>query len=446
MTLETTRRTFNHPLALGVASIAFCFAFSWVFWPLWALSAKALILTTAATGLAQVPPAVAAKFGGLFADATFFWIVIVAWIWQWLIFGGYGRTWLTDRQPWAGLWYSGVALLTGIAGFLVLVALPGLWWKPFSLGILFASASAAEVKLALEGWEASNFYSLACIVVQAGYVAIFQKWPFAGKIEAPWDGFGAMMTSTVFALLFWFAMIIPGLMDVSVTGQAAVTKPFGSFASFIAFCQGFILVSLIPAEGGERFPGSLFSAKQPVAGFATFVLALAAGFLLPPLLRPVVVALDLLPTAPADLVVASLVLSVIVVMLLWHHLFDDYPGADRVRSRRARVTIRIAIWIVAGGVYGVVWLKAYTLVPWGANDLGFGVPGAGVLAGQFVFLTLALWFNTFFGKWPLVRRPRDLLGAGATSATLPGQGPTVPRQGSSLTAHRRVDTVLGHAG
>lgn len=402
MTTGALERAFAHPLALGVASVLFCFAFTWVFWPLWALSAKAMITASAASGLAQVPPEVASQFGKLFAEATFFWIIIVAWIWQCLVFGGYGKYWLTARQPWAGLWYSAVALVTGIGGFLLFIALPGLWWKPFSLGILFTPASASDVHMAIEGWEASNFYSLACIVAQAGYVAMFQKWPFAGKIKAPLDGFSVMMTSTVFALLFWVALIIPSIMDISIGGHPAVSKPFGSFTTLVAFCQGFILASLIPAEGGEQYPARLFVKSQPWLGVVTFVIALATGFLLPPLMRPIVIALDLLPGAPTDLVVASLLLSIIVAMLIWHHLFNDYPSARLVPSVGQRVMIRITIWVVTGLIYGVIWLKAYKLVPWGDNDLGIGVPGAGVLAGQFVFLTLALWFNTFFDKWPVI--------------------------------------------
>lgn len=413
MTTNAMKRALAHPLALGAASLAFCFAFTWVFWPLWALSAKALIQSSAATGLAMVAPEVADKFARLFAEATFFWIFIVSWIWQSLVFGGYGKNWLTERQPWAGLWYSAVALLTGIGGFLLFIAFPGLWWKPFNLAILMAPSSAHEVELAIQGWEASNFYSLACIVAQASYVALFKKWPFGGKVTAALEGFGTMMTSTVFALLFWLALVVPSLLEISIAGEPAVTPPFGSFAKLTAFCQGFILVCLIPAEGGEQYPGRLFAKSQPGMGLVTFAIALLSGFLLPELMRPLVLALDLLPGAPADVVIASLLLSIIVAMLLWHHLFSDYPSARIVPSAGLRALIRLGIWVSSGLVYGVIWLKAYKLVPWGGNGLGLGVPGAGVLAGQFVFLTLALWFNSFFGKWPLVSSGAQPMAASA---------------------------------
>jgi hypothetical protein len=43
-------------------------------------------------------------------------MVINAWIWQTLIFGGYGKTRLTERQPWAGIRYAVVGAVSGIVG------------------------------------------------------------------------------------------------------------------------------------------------------------------------------------------------------------------------------------------------------------------------------------------------------------------------------------------
>ncbi|MBP1750738.1 MAG: putative rane protein, partial [Deltaproteobacteria bacterium] len=63
----------------------------------------------------------------------------------------------------------------------------------------------------------------------------------------------------------------------------------------------------------------------------------------------------------------------------------------------------IVIWLTLGLGLGFVWLKTFKLLPFGGNDLGYGFPVMGVLAGQFVFLMFFLYYNTIFDKWPLVR-------------------------------------------
>lgn len=51
-----------------------------------------------------------------------------------------------------------------------------------------------------------------------------------------------------------------------------------------------------------------------------------------------------------------------------------------------------------------VFLKVYTFLPYGANNMGLGYPTMGILAGQFAFLMVVLYMNTVFDKFPLVRK------------------------------------------
>lgn len=404
MSHYVVKRRFQSLLLTGITAALLCFVLTLLYWPVWGTIAKNLISHFAGPGLQQVDGRTAAKYIACFADATFFWMVINAWIWQTLLFGGYGKTRLTEKQPWAGMWYTLVGVASGVVGFLIIVGFSGLWWKPFSFSILFSPQTAEEVHMAIEGWEASNFYALTVIMAQIPFVSLFHKWPFAGNIKAPWDGFGVMMTATVASLLVWFATIIPSLMNLSLGEHAAVLKPMGSWPTFVAFCQCFIWTCLIPAEGGEQYPMRFFAKRQPYMAFWGFLIALGMGFLVPAILRPVVGPMNLLPGAPVDLVIASLMLSVIVCTLLWHHVFDDYPTAQMVPNQAVRVVVRIAIWLILGFGLGTVWLKTFKLLPFGGNDLGRGIPTMGILAGQFAFLMVFLYYNTFFDKWPLVRK------------------------------------------
>jgi len=77
-------------------------------------------------------------------------------------------------------------------------------------------------------------------------------------------------------------------------------------------------------------------------------------------------------------------------------------SAAIVENQALRLTIRLAIWLIGGGVCGVVWLKTFKLLPFGDNDLGMGIPTLGILAGQFSLLLMILYANTYFDKWPLV--------------------------------------------
>ena len=404
MSQYAVKRQFQSLVVTGIVAASLAFVVALLYWPLWGGAAKAIITRLAGQGLQEVDGKTAAKYVGLFAEATFFWFIINPWIWQSLLFGGYGKNRLTERQPWAGIWYTVVGALGGAVVFLAIVGFLGIWWRPFNLATLLLPRTAEEVHLAIEGWETSNFYALTVIMAQIPFASLFQKWPFAGRIDAPWDGFGAMMTSTVAALLVWFATIVPSLMNLSLGAHPAVLKPFGSWPTFVAFCQAFIWCAIIPAEGGEQYPMRLFARRQPYMALAGFVISLVAAFLIPAALRPVVSGLNLLPGAPVDLVIASLLLSVIVATLMWHHIFDDYPTPKMVPSQAGRIMIRLGIWIVLGLALGVAWLKTFRMLPFGGNDLGLGVPVMGLLAGQFAFLMVFLYFNTFFDKWPLVRK------------------------------------------
>ena len=129
-----------------------------------------------------------------------------------------------------------------------------------------------------------------------------------------------------------------------------VTLPGGVLS--VKFC--FLL--LIPAEGGEGYPMKLLLKNSPIWG-AGLIIALIAGPTLPHVIRSVIAPLDLLPGTSPDLLTASLGLSMVVTMLAWHHLFDDYPSAQLVPNQAARVLIRFAIWVLLGLALGVLWIK-----------------------------------------------------------------------------------------
>lgn len=398
------KRQFQGVLSTGIVATLICIFASAIFWPVWATLSKTLILFLAGGELLNVEPKLVAKLTANFAEGTFFYMVINSWVWQILLFGGYGKTFLTDRQPWAGIWYTLIGLVTGLLFLLSFAGFLGLWWKPFSLAILLMPQNTEEVKLAIEGWELINFYTLPVLLVQIPAAALFHKWPFGGTIKAPWDGFGVMMTSTAIALLVWIGMIIPSLASLQLGGHDILLRPFGSWPAFLAFAQAFIWCFLIPAEGGEHYPMKLVAKKQPYMGIVGVVISFVGGFTIPIALGPLMSLLDLLPGLSVDIAVTSMEISVILFTLLWHHLFDDYPTKQLVPNQGVRVLIRIAIWIIGGFGWGIVWLKIFKVLPFGANDLGFGYPAAGIIAGQFVFILMIALFNTYFDKWPLIRR------------------------------------------
>jgi len=398
------KRQFQGLLSTGIAATVICVCAALIFWPLWGLLSKSIITGLAGSGIQAVEPKVAAKYIANFAEGTFFFMVINSWVWQILLFGGYGKNHLTNRQPYMGIWYTVISLISGGLFLFLITGFIGIWWKPFNLFVMLMPKTAEEVHLAIEGWELITFYTLAVLMIQIPAAALFHKWPFAGNIKAPWDGFGVMMTSTALAFIVWVATVMPSLAKLQLGGHDIFTQPFGSWAAYLAFAQAFIWWFLIPAEGGEHYPMKLFAKKQPYMGFVGLLIALIGGYVTPMILRPIVGPLNLLPGAPVDIVITSLEVSVILSTLLWHHLYDDYPTAQTVPNQASRVLIRIAIWVIVGAVWGVIWLKTFKMLPFGANDLGLGYPAAGILAGQFVIIMMAAILNTYFDKWPLVRK------------------------------------------
>jgi len=404
MTEYTIKRTFGGQLGTGIAALLASFVLAMILWPIWATVMKAIFSITAQQGLTAVEPKVAAQLIGAMVEGSFFWMVINTWIWQTLIMGNYGRGKLTDKQPWAGLWYVLVAWFFGIVAFIVLIGFIGIWWKPFNLAIMLLPKTAEEVSIAYEGWEAANFYALAVILAQIPFASLLHKWPFAGTSKQPTESLGALAFSTVVTYIVWLALIVPSFLHLSLGEHHITSQPFGSWPAFVAFCQAFVIFSIMPAEGAENYPMKLFAKKQPYMAIIGFIIALAAGFTIPPIIKSIIEPLNLVPGTPPFVIVASLELSVIVFMLAWHHLFEDYPSAKLVPNTAARVLTRVAIWFVGGGIYGVLWLKTFKLLPIGANSLGMGFPTMGILAGQFAFLMTLLFLNTFFEKWPLVRK------------------------------------------
>jgi len=402
-----TIRVFRNQLGTGFAALVLCFVASIILWPLWSVVTQAFFSALAYKGLAAAGPELAGKLVGAMVEGSFFWMVINTWIWLTIIMGNYGKTRFTERQPLTGISYVLTALFLGIVAFLLLIGFIGIWWKPFNLAIMFTPATAADAALSLEGWEASNFFALAVILAQIPFVSLLHKWPFAGTSKQPTEGLGVLAFSTLVTYIVWLALIVPSFLRLFIDGEAVTARPFGSWPAFVAFCQAFVFFAIMPAEGAEQYPMKLFAKKQPCMGMVGFVIALAAGFALPPVIKSIVEPLNLVPGVPVYVVVASLELSVIVFMLAWHHLFDDYPSSQLVPGTAGRVLVRTAVWLGGGLVYGVLWLKTYTLLPIGKNNLGMGFPTMGILAGQFAFLMTLLIFNTYFDKWPLVRKERS---------------------------------------
>ncbi len=399
------KRSFNSLIMTGIVASILTLIVGLLYWPVWGWISKAIILSFGAPGLQMADPKTAGTFVKVFAEATFFWLCINSWIWQALVFGGYGKYSVAKRQPWAGLWYLFVGLIVGLVAFFIIVGFSGIWWHPFSFAILFTPQTPDEVKLAIEGWEASNFYALPAILINIGYAALFHKWPFAGNIKAPWDSVGAWSLSSYFCLLVWFALIIPSFwFHLDLNGHHVVAKPMGGWPTFVAYCQCFIWCFLIPAEGGEHYPMKLFAKKQPWMGIIGLIITWLGAFAMLYALRAIIYPMNLMPGAPPDAPVASIALSIVVATLLWHHVFDDWPTAAMVPNLTARVLIRIAIWWAIGLAYGILWVKIFKSVPYAGTDMGLGYPVMGPIAGQFVWLMAFLYYNTFFDKWPLVRK------------------------------------------
>ncbi|MDF9409715.1 hypothetical protein L7E55_15390 [Pelotomaculum isophthalicicum JI] len=76
------------------------------------------------------------------------------------------------------------------------------------------------------------------------------------------------------------------------------------------------------------------------------------------------------------------------------------------------------IWLVLGVGLGTLWIKFLAKIPFGGNGhfLGLDYPVMGMIAGQFAILMTLLFFNTFFDKWPLVRKEPVSVSQGNTIA------------------------------
>lgn len=402
MSSYVIERRFKNPLVSGAIAVLIATAVASVCWPIWGLISKNIIQVLAATGLSQCDSATASAYIKDVTEGTFFWMSINSWIWFTLVFSNYGKYKKTHFQPMAGLRYSVLAFLAGVLGYIILVGLIGIWWQPFNLRIMLLPKTAYEVALATEGWAAANFYAVPVLICQIAYVALFGKWPFT-KAGAPWDSFGAMMTSTAAALIVWFAMFVPSFLHFQLEGQQVVLQPMGSFSSVLAWCQCFILWFLFPVICTEGYPAKIFSKEQPYRGFIGLAISLVMAFLMRGALRVILEPLDLLNGQPVDLVITSLVLSIITVGLTWHHQFFDYPDKTVIENEVTRVLVRFGLVLVLGTIMGVFWMKFYTYLPFGSNDLGLGYPTLGLIAGQFLYMMPMLFMNTFFDKWPLTK-------------------------------------------
>lgn len=395
------KRRFKNPLVSGLASFMFLVIFASIAWPIWSIIFQKLIMMIAGKGLVGMDHHLVSHYVKDAVEGSFFWIAINSWIWFTLIFGNYGKYSKTTKQPQAGLRYLLLAFVCGLLGFVVFTGFLGTWWKPFSWAILFTPQTPEEVQLAIQGWGCTNFYALTVIITQIPFVSCMHKFPFAGKIKEPWVGFGTMAVGTVVALLVWFGLFVPSYLKFELNGVLMVEQPFGTYTAFVAWCQFFIFFFLFPAEGGENFPMKLCAKKQPYMGFVGVIIAYVGAFLLLAAFR--VILLPLAESLGMDInsVVASFGLTLVITLLTWHHLFFDYPGEDLIASSGKRVLIRVALCLVLGSIMGVVWLKTYTLLPFGGNNFGMGYPMLGLLGGQFVYLTPMLINNTFFDKWPV---------------------------------------------
>ncbi|MFW8053815.1 hypothetical protein [Vagococcus fluvialis] len=398
----------KHPVLSGLATVALLVVVASVFWVVWSNIWKAVILLIGGSSVAGLSPEVLGHFLKESVEGTFFWMVISTWVWFTLSLGNYGKNKKTTKQPITGLIYTGKALLTGAVAFAIFVSVLGLWWEPFSWQVLFRPVDDAQALLAIKGWAAINFFTLAVILAQIPITSLFGRYPFSKYSKEDWSvGFGTLFLGLFIALLVWIFFILPSFFTLQVDGVAITKQPFGDWNTALAWCQLFIFFFLIPAEGGEGYPQKLITTKQPWSGLIGLAIALAGAFTMLPILRNLLTPLAESVGIPADLAVASFALTIINVMLAWHHHFDDYPNKDVMPSALKRILLQFAVVIVVGSVLGVLWIKYLHIWPFAANDLGLGHPMLGILGGQFVFMLPMVFMNTFFDKWPMAKSVKE---------------------------------------
>ena len=394
----------KHPLLSGLLSVVVIVLIASIGWVLWSNLWKMIILAIGGSSVAGLSDEVLGHFLKESVEGTFFWIVISTWVWFTLNMGNYGKYAKTTKQPIAGLRYTGLAFLSGIIGFTVFVTFLGLWWEPFSWQVLFRPADDTQALLAIKGWAAINFFALSVILAQIPLVSLFGKYPFSKYSKEPWSvAFGTLSLGLFLALFNWIFFIVPSFMTFPIDGVTVTSQPFGTWPTALAWCQLFIFFFLIPAEGGEGYPQKLVTTKQPWSGFIGLIIAAGGAFIFLPILRGMLTPLAESVGIAPDLAVASFVLTIINVLLTWHHHFDDYPNKELMPNTLGRVLAQLAIVIIVGAILGILWIKYLHIWPFGGNDLGLGHPMLGIMGGQFVYMMPMLFMNTFFDKYPMAK-------------------------------------------
>ncbi|MEG0286688.1 MAG: hypothetical protein RR494_11130 [Vagococcus sp.] len=394
----------KHPLLSGLLSVVVIVLIASIGWVLWSNLWKMIILAIGGSSVAGLSDEVLGHFLKESVEGTFFWIVISTWVWFTLNMGNYGKYAKTTKQPIAGLRYTGLAFLSGIIGFTVFVTFLGLWWEPFSWQVLFRPADDTQALLAIKGWAAINFFALSVILAQIPLVSLFGKYPFSKYSKEPWSvAFGTLSLGLFLALFNWIFFIVPSFMTFQIDGVIVTSQPFGTWPTALAWCQLFIFFFLIPAEGGEGYPQKLVTTKQPWSGFIGLIIAAGGAFIFLPILRGMLTPLAESVGIAPDLAVASFVLTIINVLLTWHHHFDDYPNKELMPNTLGRVLAQLAIVIIVGAILGILWIKYLHIWPFGGNDLGLGHPMLGIMGGQFVYMMPMLFMNTFFDKYPMAK-------------------------------------------
>ena len=392
----------KQPVLSGLVTVGVLLVIVSLFWVVWSNVWQGIILLIGGSAVSGLNPEVKAHFLKESVEGSFFWMVISTWVWFTLSLGNYGKDKPGLKQPMAGLRYTGMALATGLIGFIIFSSLLGLWWEPFSFNALFRPVDETQALLGIKGWAAINFFALAVILAQIPLTSLFGKYPFNRKNSDGFStGFGTLFLGLFLATVVWIFFIVPSFFTLQIDGVQVTQQPFGDWSTALAWCQLFIFFFLLPAEGGEGYPQKLVTSKQPWSGLVGLVIALLGAFLCLPLLRALLTPLaDSVAIAP-DLAVASFTLTIINVLLTWHHHFDDYPNKEVMPSTLGRILAQLAIVLVIGSVLGVIWIKTVHLWPFGGNDLGLGHPMLGIMGGQFVYMMPMLFMNTFFDKWPM---------------------------------------------
>jgi len=396
------KKRINNSLISGFVSVIFLLVFASVSWILWSTIWQSIIRLISGETLYKFAPEIQHKFLKESVEGTFFWLVISTWVWFSLNLGNYGKYRKKMSHIKIGIRYTVLAFLVGIIAFSVFVSFLGLWWEPFSWQVLFRPVDDTQALLSIKGWSAINFFALSVILTQIPLVSLFGKYPFSQYSKSDWSmSFGTLFLGLFLALFNWIVFIVPSFFQLQIDGVAITQVPFGSWSTAIAWCQLFIFFFLLPAEGAEGYPQKWFTTRQPFAGIIGLMISVGGAFTMLPVLRNILTPLAQNIGIDSDLAVASFVLTIINVLLTWHHHFDDYPSKKMVSSTWQRIIIRLCIVLTVGSFLGVLWLKTLHFWPFGGNHLGLDHPMLGLLGGQFVYMMPMLFMNTFFDKWPM---------------------------------------------